>query len=238
MRKSVFIIFIAFILFSCNKTKPLTKASSEPIPSISVEKITEDIKEPTNNIKPIVYKHIQTLFFEYSGYGVNILKDPLKNEILYTIQKGDKIDVSNVVDYESENKTFIQAQTPSGEIGFIRIGRNPYKNGEYSYIETINVDGVDIKVLKITQSFNVNDGTVMKSLPSTTSENVYEISHKQGSELNTAIAITSDYKWIKIKIDENEGWVPDNCLSVGRGGPVINTPEAVIYFDLIGGNEI
>jgi hypothetical protein len=238
MKKFALIISIVCIIVSCNKTKSLLKESTEPILSPVKEINTENVIESNENIEFVVYEHIQTLFFEYSGYDVKVLKEPLKNEILYTVQKGDNIEITKVIDYESVEKTFIQVKTPLGENGFIRIGSNPYGNGEYSSLGTINVGGVDITVLKMTQSFNINEGTFMKSLPSSDSENVYEITHKQGSGLYNSIAITSDYKWVKISINEHEGWVPDNCLSVARGGPIINHPKASIYFDLIGGNEI
>jgi hypothetical protein len=238
MKKFALLISIACIIVSCNKTKQVIKESSDPIPSSSETISTEDSVESTANTESVIYEHIQILFFEYSGYDVKVLKEPLENEVLYTVQKGDHIAITNVIDYESAKKTFVQVKTPSGEIGFIRIGSNPYRNGEYSYLETINVDGLDTKVLKMTQRFNVSDGIFLKILPSVDSENVHEITHEQGSELYNANAITSDYKWVRIKLDEYEGWVPENCLSVARGGPIINTPEAIIYFDLIGGNEI
>lgn len=240
MKKLLFVIMICSAVASCAKVKSSDVSSPESAtPSTKGEiKATEKVIDENDFINVDIYDHVQTLEFNWSGYDTKVLKNPITDEVIYTIQKGDKIEISKVIEFKSTNKTFIKVKLPSGVLGYILISRNPYQNGEYSFLENININGEEIKTLKMTESFQVSDGIFMKLLPVETAENIHETTHEEGAEYYQAIAITSDYQWVKIRINEFIGWVPANVLSVARGGPTINTPEAVVFFDLIGGNEI
>ena len=70
------------------------------------------------------------------------------------------------------------------------------------------------------------------------SNTVHVLNHKEAGESYKSSAITSDYKWVKILFNGFSGWVPADALSVDRGGPVIETPESIVRFELIDGNLI
>ncbi len=236
MNKCIGIVLFCISFMSCNRLKENRVVEvNETITDIPK---TEDSVLSTDESKCVSYEHIQTLDFAYGGFNIKVLKTPFTNEVIYTVQKSDIINVSKVIELIETSKTFIEVTLPSNSKGYIAISSNPYHDGEYSYLETLSVDGVNIKILKISQSFGISDGIYMKSLPSATSENIHEITHAEGANYYKAMAITSDYKWVKIQLDDNIGWIPAEYLGVDRGGPTINTPESVIEFDLIGANLI
>lgn len=181
-----------------------------------------------------------SLKFEYNGYNIKIYDAPNKDNEIYAIKKGDEILISNIVRVKENEKVFIKAQLQTNEEieGFIYLGRNPYKNGEFEPIETIIVNEKEIQTLKLSSSFHVSEGIKIKELPYENSKNLHEITHKEGAEYYKTSEITSDYKWVKIQLGDFIGWVPANALSVDRGGPTIYTPEETIYWELISSNEI
>ncbi len=238
--KVVFVLCIIFIttFISCEREVTISnKTASQDASSISTETqpgLTIEVETET----PDRYGHFQTLLFEYSGYNTKILKIPLEDDILYTVQAGDKIEVLSVLDFKSAQKTYIEVRTPLGGIGYIEISYNPYKNEEYSFLDSIDVEGVAIKLLKLTESFEIIAGTIVRALPENTAEGLIEIPQDARFEYVQAQAITSDYQWVKIVYKDIAGWVHANSLTAERGGPVICYPEEMINFDLIGGNQI
>ncbi len=236
MKNLMAMLLFCICFISCTKVK--TKEVAKVNETTEVIQNNEDSVSHTDDTKYLSYEHIQTLDFAYGGFNIKVLESPFSDEVIYTIQKSDIIKISKVIELTESNKTFIEVTLPSNNKGYIEISSNPYQNGEYSYLETLTVDGIDIKILKISQSFGVSDGIYMKSLPSESSENVHEITHAEGANMYKAMAITSDYKWVKIDLNGYIGWVSAEYLGVNRGGPTINTPDSVIEFDLIGGNLI
>lgn len=238
MKRFILLLLVALFYLSCQKAKP----ALVDMPSSAGLKTNANVEQSSSSsamdLDVAQYPHVQTLLFKYSGYDTKVFKDPLGDEVVYVVQKGDKIEISKVIEYKTTRKTFLEIRTPIGETGYIQIKSNPYREGEYSYLESIKVNGLDVKVLKMTQSFSVSDGIFIKELPSESSGNIHEITHAEGAEIYYAMAITSDYKWVKLKFNKYIGWVPADSLSVGKGGPVIDTPEAAISFDLIGSHEI
>lgn len=178
------------------------------------------------------------LDFKYDGFNTKVYITPSTDEEIYTIQKKDVFHVSNIINVIANNKIFVKGKTDNGIEGFIELRRNPYKNGDFEPIETLVVDGIEIQTLKLDSSFNVSDGINIKELPSETSKNLHEITHKEGSEYYKSTEITSDYKWVKIQLGDFIGWAPASALSRDIGGPTIYTPETTIYWELIGSNEI
>ena len=160
----------------------------------------------------------------------------LEKEI-YMIKKGDDVKFTRYVTVKASGKTSVEMETTSGVYGFVEI-KNPYANGQFEHVETLSVDGKDVEVLTLDGSFEVSDGIFIKSLPSEKSENLHEITHEEGRHYKKASAITADYKWVKITVDEWTGWVPADSLSVGRGGPIIDTPINMIEWELEGCNLI
>ena len=181
-----------------------------------------------------------SLKFEYGGFNTKIYPEPKQENEIYTIQKGDEILISNIVIVKENEKVFLKVQLQTNEKteGFIHLGRNPYKNGDFTPAETLTVEGKKIQTLKLTSSFLVSEGTKLKELPSETSKSLHEITHKEGAEYYKSSQITSDYKWVKIQLGDLTGWVPASALSRDIGGPTIYTPEATIYSELISSNLI
>ncbi len=238
MKRIGVLFLVALIAVSCEKQKQIDTDSELPRKEGSAMQGADSLVNPTEEAKPDVYEHIQTLQFDSSGYDTKVLREPLGDEVIFTVQTGDKIEISEVIEYRNEKKTYIKVLTPTEQVGYIQIGSNPYRNGNYSYQGTINVDGSEIKTLNISEIFSVRDGIFLKSLPSEKSENIHEVTHSEGAKAYSATAITSDYAWVRIELGQYVGWVPAKYLSVGRGGPTIKYPEAVISFDLIDSNQI
>lgn len=181
------------------------------------------------------------LKFEYNGYDTKILENPGDNEnVVYTIQKNDEIKVSQFVTLKETGETFLEAGLlPDLDVvGFIKISRNPYEDGNFEYKETVKVDGKDVKILNFDSSYELINGIELRELPSGKSDAVYKVKYEKNKQIYYQTdAITSDYNWVRVTVDGNTGWVNSDCLSVERGGPVIYTPETVIWWELIGGNE-
>jgi hypothetical protein len=154
------------------------------------------------------------------------------------IQKNDIAEVSHIVHVKETNKTTIKVRVNNKIDGFIQIDENPYHNGNFSFVEKINVNGAEVTTLKFESTFIISEETIIKDLPSNNAKNLHEISHKEGGEYFKSIAITSDYQWVKMVVGEISGWVPARTLSRDIGGPTIYTPEKSIYWDLIGSNLI
>jgi len=174
-----------------------------------------------------------TLNFYNGGYDTKVFAE--KN--IYTIQKGDSVDVIKFIHDEELNKNFIAVRVNNNFDGFIKIRGNPYENGNFEFAETIIVDETEITILKYKAAFQGVDGIFIKEFPSESSKNLHEITHEEGCSFES-LNITSDYKWVKIKVGNFVGWVPSKHLSANRGGPTLNTPEEYIDFSLIGCNGI
>jgi len=228
-----------------NEISDLQKRISE-LESVNNNLIEELKKTKINQINlndESIYENHEINYnikFDYNGYNIKIYDAPNTDNEIYTLQKGDEIVISNIVQVKETEKVFLKVKLLTNEKyeGFIYLGRNPYKNGDFEPIETLVVDGMKIQTLKLDSSFHVSDGINIKELPSESSKNLHEITHKEGSEYYKSLEITSDYKWVKIQLGDFIGWVPASALSRDIGGPTIYTPEATIYWELIGSNEI
>ena len=192
----------------------------------------------SNTEKYEVHDLTYSLFFEYGGFNTKVYENPSTEKEIYIIQKNDKIDISKVI-YEKEAKeNFIEVMIGNGLKGYIKIRGNPYENGNFEYIETLCIDEKEITILKMEDYFHVSDGTSIKELPFENGEALHEITHEEGFEGYKSLAITLDYKWVKIQFGSITGWVSVDSLSVNRGGPTLDTPENYIEFDLIDSNLI
>lgn len=202
---------------------------------------SEDSYNNTNYVEQNeIYELNYTLDFSSDGFNTKVYKKPDDSEEIYTLQAGDVVNISNVVYVPSSEKTFIQISMDSGIEGYIKISGNPFKKGNFLPIDTLEVDGANISILKLEASFFVSYGEKIRVLPLENAEALHETTKTESNELGMcpSTAITKDYKWVKIQYGDYCGWVNAECLDVGRGGPVINYPEAYIYFDLIGSNLI
>lgn len=238
MKKITGVILLTLIVASCMKTKQIDESIQRiQVPEFDIPSSKKsDTSSESSQLK--VYQHNQILNFDSSGYDTIVFREPLNSEVIYTVQKGDKIEVDEVVENRIEKKTYIKARTPSGLVGYIEIGKNPYSNGNYSYQSVIDVDGTEAKILNISENFRVRGGIFLKSIPSEISGNIHKVTPEEGEKYFAATAITGDYKWVKIELGEYEGWVSEKDLIKDKGGPLIDYPEAVISFYLIYKYEI
>lgn len=179
-----------------------------------------------------------TLDFKDGGFNTKVYETQNLEEEIYVIQKNDIAEVSHIVHVKETGKTTIKVKVNNKIDGFIKIDRNPYHNGKFSFVEKIAVNGDEVTTLNLESTFLINEGTCVKELPSNNAKDLHEISHKEGGIYYESFEITSDYQWVKMVVGEITGWVPASTLSRDIGGPTIYTPEISIYWDLIGGNLI
>ena len=181
-----------------------------------------------------------SLKFEYDGLDIKIFPEPDFGNEIYTIQKDDEIQITNIIRVIENDSVFIKAKLvsdPSIE-GYIYLAQNPYKNGNFEPAELLEVAGNKIQTLKLDSTFIISEGTSIRELPSENSNSIHVITHKEGGDYYKSSQITSDYQWVKITLGEYTGWVPANTLSRDVGGPTIYTPETTIRWNLIDSNLI
>lgn len=204
-RKILFLFSLLFILLSCS----------------TAEKFT-------------TYEHYQTLFFTDFGYGIKVYKEPFNQEVLYKVQKGDKIEVTEFRVYKNED-CYLKVIIPSGKIGYINFGKNNIYNirkDEFKYLERIKLNSINLSVLSFNARLGVSSD-YMYSLPCEQSEKEYFLEEVDKSTYQNAIAITNDFNWIKFTINGKTGWVQKDCVYVDRGGLAYWTPAVKIQYELI-----
>ena len=178
------------------------------------------------------------LDFEYGGNNSKVFLFPESEKEIYNIEVKDTFKISNVIRVKNSNKTFIKGSTQHGITGFMEISKNPYENGNFEIIGSLEVEGKKINLLQINNTvFDVYANTKMRSMPSNNSEIVHEVTMEESMKIiiMEKTSITADYKWIKISLGEYTGWVTRDRLSAGRGGPILDIPEVFIEWDIIGG---
>ena len=75
-----------------------------------------------------------TLDFKDGGFDTKVYKTPNLEEEIYVIQKNDIVDVSNIVHDKETKQTTIKVMINNKIVGFIKINRNPYRNGKFSFV--------------------------------------------------------------------------------------------------------
>lgn len=175
-----------------------------------------------------------TLDFEYNGYDTIVYKDPKLEEICYTIQKDDVVEIFNFIYSYETDKNFIKVKVNNSLDGYIEICGNPYYDGNFEMMDILEVDGIETTILKFEKSFIIFGNVSVKEFPSATANNLHKVSGEEFSHHYKSSAITADYKWVKIQINDFTGWIPSDSLDHDKGGPVLDTPEQHVYFDLIG----
>lgn len=181
-----------------------------------------------------------SLKFEYDGLNIKLFSEPDFGNEIYTIQKDDEIQITNIIRVIENDYVFVKAKLvsdPSIE-GYIYLAQNPYKNGNFEPAELLEVAGNKIQTLKLDSTFIISEGTSIRELPSENSNSIHVVTHKEGGDYYKSSQITSDYQWVKITLGEYTGWVPANTLSRDVGGPAIYTPETTIRWNLIDSNLI
>lgn len=152
----------------------------------------------------------------------------------YITKKGDILQIEKVLFSNERQKTSLEVELDSGLKGYIPLSKNPYKNGDFSFKEKINVDGIIVTVLNLVKNYTIEGSdslpkNVLK-LPSESSDCLYSISE---DKTVSSTCITADYRWIYITTDSGSGWIKTDYIHRGIGGPVLWTPEECIREELV-----
>ncbi|MBP5451785.1 MAG: hypothetical protein J6Y16_06075 [Treponema sp.] len=181
--------------------------------------------------------HDMDLLLDFRNKGVSacMYLRPENEDEIYVIDN-EVFHVSNIVHVKATKETYVKGRTEKGVEGFVEISGDPYTDGKYEPAGSIEFNGQRINLLRIiNESFVVDEGAILRIFPSESADEVYVASHDDGNKVIkvTESMITSDYKWMKISIDDNTGWVQVDKLSKNRGGIGFNFPEDFVEWDLI-----
>lgn len=213
----------------------------------AIEELSEENKEVEvkleteveNDTGIEVHNLLYVMRFSSSGYDTKVYSTPNFENSIYTIQAGDIVLVTKFIRLVEEDKCSIAVVINNELEGYINIKSNLYKDGNFEVVDSLLVDEKETKILKMETIYEVFNGAVLRELPSEKSKLVYEVKDlSSGADYFDFTQITADYKWAKMKAGETSGWIKTDCLSAGRGGPIIQSPEARIQFILIDSNEI
>ena len=174
------------------------------------------------------------LDFDEGGFDTKVYDSPEFDNAIYTLQKGDRIHVYGYVTVLSSDKTSVEVETSKGVYGFIKI-RNPYKDGNFLPERWMELDGKRVEMLRLFSSFGLNENADLRSLPTENSESV---SGFTPNKYYDSTVITSDYEWVKIISGDDAAWVRVKDLYHDKGGPMIQTPEENLIWELIYSNLI
>ena len=250
MKKKYFILFSLFFIFSScysrsNEYTARSKFLTERAKSLEAAKrldalIASDNKEidfETLNKKGDIEVYVHNQMLDISEQAIKIYSRPFsKNEgnKIYTTQNGDKISVTKILYSKSYKRTCIEVNLPSNQTGFIPLSENPYKDGQFSFREEINVNGKTVKVLNLNRQYSfesfTNDVAIIHTQPDYASDVIAKINSDIRLECQ---AITADYNWLCVTYENQEGWINTKYLCRGIGGPVLNTPEEMICEELL-----
>ncbi|MBQ3642378.1 hypothetical protein II906_10720 [bacterium] len=185
MKKKYFILFSLFFIFSScysrsNEYTARSKFLTERAKSLEAAKRldaliasdNEEIDFETLNKKGDIEVYVHNQMLDISEQAIKIYSRPFsKNEgnKIYTTQNGDKISVTKILYSKSYKRTCIEVNLPSNQTGFIPLSENPYKDGQFSFREEINVNGKTVKVLNLNRQYTfesfTNDVAIIHTQP-------------------------------------------------------------------------
>ena len=233
MKRNLF-FFVLFVicLFACTSKEKGLFAQVKKIMGTEIQIAKED-KERIGQIE--IIEHNQILSISVQKIEVRSKPFSFKQEnVIYITKPGDEIKIQNVLYSKKFGTSCLFVKLPDNKPGFIQILSNPYKDGNFSYKEEINIDGSNVKILNLKRTYTFeslsNDPAKIHGRPSFNSEVLSEIFNDV--ELD-ASAITADYKWLYVTYENQEGWINTKYLCRGIGGPVLNTPEEMICEELL-----
>ena len=173
----------------------------------------------------IYEKHTINFCFVSKADSVPVYDCPEESKVVYTIQNGDKVESNLFVVVQGAYRYFAFVKVNDEIKGFVKVLYNPYENGKLSIIDNIKVEDKEVAVLSLEDSFAVSDFCDVKENPCDSSATLYQTTHEEGGTYYKSISITSDYKWIKMKINDYTGWVHFSAVSKDIGGPSLKTAE-------------
>lgn len=160
-----------------------------------------------------------------SKYDLIVYKDLDQNEVLYTINKNDLIEVFEFLWEENGHTTIAHVKGPDGQIGYYFITGNFFNDGKYNFIETIEFNGDKKDVYSIQANvFVYND--YIKSIPFEGGEDILFDCEKTVTYKVTAV--TDDEEWVKIDTGSIQGWIKSIEADSGKGGVWLHSPYSEI----------
>ena len=231
---ALFLILLCFLsdcIFSISFFSKIDK-SKKPLINISRED-----KKRIGEIE--CYEHNQLLKLTDENQIIKIHSKPFSfkvDNVFYTAKKGDEIKINSVLFSQKFGTSCLLVSLESGLTGFIPISRNPYRKDQFTFKEKINLNGKLITILNLRriytfESFTDNPASIF-SQPDFDSELLVSMKVNDVVKLE-AKAITSDYKWLYVNYDNQDGWISTKYLCVDIGGSVLNTPEEMICEELL-----
>ncbi len=165
------------------------------------------------------------------------------SKVLYTLQNNNEIQIKEIWD---SGDIWLKV-TFKDITGFIQFDYDPYAAGTWKILEVFDsgdkkwtsrkIDGrvtvwADKDEVELWDKPGKTDAEIIGSIPSSFSNG--------NGQINLNIqAITEEYdetighsRWVKVTYKGKTGWMQDNYLSAERGGPIFETPEAVLEFGL------
>ena len=250
MKKLFFISFLLIILFNSCYSKSNKKAVKLNLVTAKEKSLeaakrldaliasdNKEIDSETLNKKGDIEVYVHNQMLDINEQAIKIYSKPFSKKeenIIYITQNGDKISVTKILYSKSYKRTCIEVNLPSNQTGFIPLSENPYKDGQFSFREEINVNGKTVKVLNLNRQYTfesfTNDVAIIHTQPDYESDVIAKISNDIRLECQ---AITADYNWLCVTYENQEGWINTKYLCRGIGGPVLNTPEEMICEELL-----
>lgn len=196
-------------------------------------KISKEDKERIGQIDEI--EHNQILSISVQKIEVHSRPFSFKQDnVIYISKPGDEIKIKNVLYSKKFGTSCLYVTFPDNKKGFIPMKSNPYKDGNFSFKDEIEVNGIFVKILNLKRTYTfesfTNDPAKLQIQPSFDSEVLSEIFNDVRLD---ATAITSDYKWLYVTYGNHQGWINTKYLCDGIGGPVLYTPEETICEELL-----
>ena len=160
--------------------------------------------------------------------------EDVNDEIIYTINSGDEVSVTNIVTCYYTNETYAKATVTRSSpranyTGFIKLKSNPYKDGQFTETNSSYYGGGWYDVLSIKSQSVVVVNTTIRQDPYYSSR----ATDTTRGGVFTATAVSSDFQWVHITSGgENLGWIPKSDLTVSTTNEYyepLRTPIDVIY---------
>lgn len=249
MKKYFFICILLIVLFnSCfsktnektTRSMPLTERekSLEAAKRLDalIARDNEEIDFDSSETDISIYAHNQVLRFPERQRKVYSKPFTMFDEnVIYLTQNGDELQVNRVFYEKSHNRTYVEVSLPTGETGYIRFPKNPYKDGQFSFKEELLINGNPVKVLNLKRPYTFegfpNRPAIIQRQPDFNSEIIAKVS---GAIILECTAITADYNWLNVIYEDHEAWMNTKYLCDGKGGPLLYTPEETFCEELWG----
>ena len=198
----------------------------------------------------IRYKHHQEFNYGFDK-KYSVYAEPKETEELFALSYGTGVNILEIeVQTAGENESVWYKIEYKNQTGWIKTNYNPYKNGNWEILETIQIDGVEKTIRQISDNYKLltfhdkGELVTIYSAPSAKSEVIFTTSNNE--EIATVLAMTDKTEicktysnrgeyWVKIRLNNIEGWIFGSQLESGRGGPKYPIPENTICWNLEAG---